>query len=39
MGLTQFKWKDFKDIIIQANNLQIEVMLLEIKKEQERRAK
>ena len=38
-GLTQWKWKDFKDITIQANKSQLEVMLLEIRKEQERRTK
>ena len=37
MGLTFQKWQDFKDLLIQANNMQLEVMQTEINKEKQRR--
>lgn len=37
MGLTQFDWQDFFDLLAKANKPQIEAMLIEIQKEIKKR--
>ena len=39
MGLTQFEWQNFLDILIKTNDLQLEFMESEIRKEKVKRDK
>ena len=39
MGLTSEKWNDFRDLLPQANDMQLECMIKQIRQEQYRRDK